>query len=389
MELTTPSGRSSFAQHRPLLDVHLDKAQVVRRVAPQPGDVVHAQACLPHGLAHRHAVVVLLLQPFGLEVADERARAQEGGLVALAFLFGEGHQFDAEGQAAARAVQLAHTGHGHEDAQPPVVLAAVAHCVVVRSGQEGAGLRRGRVVAAHHVAHGVHLHLVEAAFAHPLADRLRAGAVGLGEVGDGELPLLGIAGVGVLGQPFVPVPHIAADQWLGFELVVQPDLGDAVDVAQRLGALDVGVVVQAAREGVDDLRLVEPRAARPAHGQDEGKAKARVVVPVELLQPRELLGRAVREACRALLLRGFGREALRHHGLARQFGVGADQRQLRLGAGLAHGLRHGVLEVRERAKGPLAQRGLGDPGRVFVDAVQQLQRLVGMRGVELSDAQGH
>jgi hypothetical protein len=44
-----------------------------------------------------------------------------------------------------------------------------------------------------------------------------------------------------------------------------------------------------------------------------------------------------------------------HHGLARQFGVGADQRQLGLGAGLAHGLRHGVLEVRQRAKGPLAR----------------------------------
>ena len=222
-----------------------------------------------------------------------------------------------------------------------------------------------------------------------MADALGAGAVRIGEVGDGELAFLGIARVAVLGQALVPVPDVVAQHRLGAELVVQADLGNAVDVAQRLGALDVGVVVQAAREGVDDLRARQPRAARPAHGQDEREAKARVVVPVELLQSRKFFGRAVREACRALFVRGFGGQALRHHGLARQFGVGADQRKLRLGAGLAHGLRHDVLEVRERAKGPLAQRGLRDPGRVLVDAVQQLQRLVGMRGVELSDAQGH
>jgi hypothetical protein len=134
------------------------KPRYCARVALQLGNVVQAQACVLHGLAHGHAVGVLLIQPGRVEVADERARAEEGGLVALAFFFGKRHHLDAEGQALASAVQLAHAGHGHEDAQAPVVLAAVAHRVVVAAGHQVACAWRRRVVAAHHVAHGVYLH---------------------------------------------------------------------------------------------------------------------------------------------------------------------------------------------------------------------------------------
>ncbi len=102
----------------------------------------------------------------------------------------------------------------------------------------------GRVVAAHHVAHGVDLDLVKAAVAHPVADALGAGAVRVGEVGDGELALFGIARVAVLGQFLLPVPDIVAQRGLVAELVVQADLGNAVDVAQGLSELEVGVVVQ-------------------------------------------------------------------------------------------------------------------------------------------------
>jgi hypothetical protein len=51
-----------------------------------------------HRLAHGDAVGVLLVQPGVVEVAGQRARAQEHRLVALAFLLGEGHHLDAEGQ---------------------------------------------------------------------------------------------------------------------------------------------------------------------------------------------------------------------------------------------------------------------------------------------------
>ncbi|MNV36366.1 hypothetical protein D3C71_1278390 [compost metagenome] len=257
------------------------------------------------------------------------------------------------------------------------------------AGHEVACACGRRVVAAHHVAHGVDLHLVKAAVAHPVADALCAGAVRVGEVGDGELAFFGKAGVRVFGQFFLPVPHVVAQHGLGGELVVQANLGNAVDVAQGLGQFELGVVVQAPRKGVDDLPLGQARAARPAHGEDEREAEALVVGRVELLDALELLGRAVGQARRALLVGGFGREVFRHHGFARQLGVGADKTQLGVQLGSAHHLRQRVLQVRQRSEGPLRQGLLGKPRRVFVQPVQQRQGLGGAGGVELFQGQWH
>ena len=84
----------------------------------------------------------------------------------------------------------------------------------------------------------------------------------------------------------------------GFEaqLVVQANLYDAVDVAQALGQFVVGVVVQAALKGLNDLLLVQARAPWSAHGQDEGETKLGVVAGVELLDVRKLLRAAVGQA---------------------------------------------------------------------------------------------
>jgi hypothetical protein len=90
---------------------------------------------MQHGFAQRDAVGVLLLQPFLLEVAHQRARAQEGGLVALAFLFRKPTTSMWKGRRLPRWA-VAHAGHGHKDAQAAVVLAAVAHGVVVAAGQQ-------------------------------------------------------------------------------------------------------------------------------------------------------------------------------------------------------------------------------------------------------------
>ena len=197
-----------------------------------------------HGLAHGDAVGVFLFQPFGLEVADQRARAQKSGLVALAFFFGKGDYFKVKGQAFALAVQLAHTGHGREDAQASVILAAVAHGVVVRAGHQGFGLGRCGAVNADHVAHRVNRHLVKAAVAHAVHDGLRAGAVRVGQVGDSELAFIGVARVAEGAEFFLPVPQLVAQHRLVAELVVQPDLGNAVDVAQALLPLKLRVAVQ-------------------------------------------------------------------------------------------------------------------------------------------------
>jgi len=93
-----------------------------------------------------------------------------------------------------------------------------------------------------------------------MAEALGAGAVGVGQVGDGELALLCVARVAVLGQRLRPVPDLRCPaRGLDAELVVQADLGDAVDVAQALGCARSRVAVQAALEGGDDLGAVQAR----------------------------------------------------------------------------------------------------------------------------------
>ena len=76
-----------------------DEAEIVRRPAAQGGDRLQRrrQAGLLHGFAHRDAVGVLLVQPRRVEGADQRARSQESGLVALAFLLGEADHLEVEG----------------------------------------------------------------------------------------------------------------------------------------------------------------------------------------------------------------------------------------------------------------------------------------------------
>ncbi len=56
-----------------MLNVDFDEAQVVGRLALQLGDVVHVQPGLHHGFAHGDALGVFLIQPTGIELADERA----------------------------------------------------------------------------------------------------------------------------------------------------------------------------------------------------------------------------------------------------------------------------------------------------------------------------
>gem|GEM_PF-7004971 len=209
-----------------------------------------------------------------------------------------------------------------------------------------------------------------------------AGLVGLGQIGHRELAQRLVARIGVAGQCLHAVPGRLAERRLDAELVLQADLGDAMDVAQRFVELEVRQVAQPAGEGLDDGLLAQAVAARTPHGQDEGETEAAVVVGVELLDAVELLGRAGREPGLALFVRGFGGQRAGHHGLSGQFRVGADERQLRLARGLGHRSRQRMLELRQAAERPLAQRGLGDPGRVFVEAVEPGCGVLGWQAVE-------
>ena len=270
-----------------------------------------------------------MVQPRRVELAREGAGTQKGGLVTLAFFFGKRHHLHAKGQAFALARQFTYASHRHENAQPTIVFAAVANGVIVAAGQQPLGVAVVAVVNTHHVAYCVNVHLVETAVGlHPVRQALGAGAVRVGQVGHGQFTALCIPGLTVFGQALGPVPHQIAQRGLHAKLVVQADFGNAVDVAQTFRQLKVGVVVQPAGKGVDDLVLVQTLAARAAYRQYEGESELGVVVSVELLDACKLFGRAVGEPSLALFVGGFGGERLVHHGLACQFRVGANQTQL-------------------------------------------------------------
>ena len=378
-----------LVQHRALFDMHLDKAEVIRRVALEFGDVVHTQPGVLHGLAHGDAVGVFLVQPLGFEIANECAGAEESGLVTLAFFFGKTDHLEVERQAFALAVEFTHTGHGHKDAEAAVVFAAVAHRVVVATGHQGFGVGLVGLVAAHHVAHGVDLDLVKAAVAHPVRDALGAGTVRVREVGHGELAFFGEAGVRVGAEFFLPIPHVVAQRGRRTKLVVQANLGDAVDVAQRLGTLEVRVVVQPPLKCGDDLLLSQAGAAWAAHRQDEGETEFGTVGGVEFTDVRQLFGGAVCQACLALLVGALGGERVALHLFSGQLGVHVDQHHLLRGRGRAHGLRQGVFQVLQRLHGARREGLLGHPGGVFVNAVEQGDKVSGRGGVELVDGEGH
>ena len=121
------------------------------------------------------------------------------------------------------------------------------------------------------------------------------------------------------------------------------------------------MVVQAALEGGNDLGLGQAQATRAAHGEYGREAKARLVVGIELADMGQFIRSAIGQARLALLIGRFGRERVGFHGLASQLRVSADQVELLLIAAGSQRLHHGVLELRERPKGALCQRGLCDP----------------------------
>ena len=154
------------------------------------------------------------------------------------------------------------------------------------------------------------------------------------------------------------------------QLVVEADFGNAVDVAQALGALKVRMVLQAARQGGNDLGLAQTQTARPAHRQDKGKAKARVVGGVERLNALKLFGRAVGQAGLALFVARLGCERLADHGFASQLGVGANEGELGVLSAFAHHLRQHQFQVHQAGKGPVRGSGARNPGGMLVGAVE-------------------
>src|SRR5204863_9521856 len=150
-------------------------------------------------------------------------------LVALTYQLDTCDTLKRERKAPTGATQLANGDHRHEDAEAAVVASAVSHRVVMGARQERLRVRLGAAIDADDVADRVDLDAVEAALAHP-ADELRGGgAVRVGEVGDGQLAVLGVARVGVARQQLGTVPRLLAEDRPDAEAVGEAQLGDAVD----------------------------------------------------------------------------------------------------------------------------------------------------------------
>ncbi len=167
------------------------------------------------------------------------------------------------------------------------------------------------------------------------------------------------------------------------EQLVQAQLGDTLDLPQRFGQFIGMAVLQAPRKGGDDVLARQTLARRALDGQDEGKAELGVVLAVEALQGGKFVGAAQVQAGLGLFARRLGRQLSRDGGLAGQFGVGADESQLFFGRGQGQHALQFRLERRQAGKRPRGGCALGDPGRMFVDAMQLRDKIGLAAGVQV------
>ena len=358
--------------------MHFHIAQQVLRSARDGADRGGVMAGRDQGVAHAHAIGVALFQQRQVELAGHGRAAQKGALEAHAFFLGKADDFKMEGQLFALFMQVAHDGDRQHDAEPAIVFAAIAHGVVVRARHQRLRARHVRLITAHHIADRVYRHL-HAGLAHPGGQLRGRLLVGRRHVGAGQV----VAAVAVAGQGFAVAHDGRAESQAHVEQVVQAQLGDALDLAQRLKQLVGPAVFQAPREGGDDVLARQAFAGRAFHGQDERKTEPGVVVGVQPLQGGEFFRAAQVQAGFRLLARGLGRQLAGNRRLAGQFRVGPDQAQLFVWRGQAQHPLQFALERRQAGKRPRRRRAAGDPGRVFVDAVQLLDKLFGAAGVQV------
>ena len=136
IEVTTPSGMSISSSTGPCSMCTSMKPSAPVEVAPARRYRRRIQSGCLHRIAHRDAVGIGLVQPARIELPDDGTGAEEGRLVALSLLLGESDHLEVKRQAPALRRELPHHRHRHQDAEAAVVLAAVAHGVVVAAGVE-------------------------------------------------------------------------------------------------------------------------------------------------------------------------------------------------------------------------------------------------------------
>ena len=114
------------------------------------------------------------------------------------------------------------------------------------------------MIPSHHVANGIDIDFVKSGRLHGLLNAGAASQMCLCEIGHSQLPIFFEARIAELRQIFVPIPHLMAKGGFGSCFVVEPNFDNAVNVAQTLLQLKIGMTVQASFKGGNDLMFVEP-----------------------------------------------------------------------------------------------------------------------------------
>ncbi len=141
--------------------------------------------------------------------------------------------------------------------------------------------------------------------------------------------------------------------------LVEAEIGDLPDLAEGAGELGLAVAFEPFLEGAQDRRP----AAVPDR-QDEGKPEPVPVGPVQPMEALELRRRALIEARRGLLVARVPGQR-RDTGVIGEVRMGADERQLRVKTGHAHGLHHRPVKRRHGGEGLRRVAALRDPGRAL------------------------
>ena len=269
------------------------------------------------------------------------------------------------------------------------MLTAIANGVVVAPGEEVLGALLSGVVATDNVANGIDKNLVKSSALHCVLKICATSQMSFCEVGHGQLTILFESRIAVLRQVFLPVPNLLALCGEDGRFVVQANFNDAVNVAQTFLQFKIGMAMQASLKSSDDLMLVESCTPWAAHRQNKGPAKFLLVGCIQGLNFFELVRRAFCQARFALFVGRFGGQFIAHHGFASQLGVSANQTNLGLSACILQHLGHAVFQVCPRCKGSMFESAFGNPGGMFVEAIQELNGLLRGRCIQLFKSQCH
>jgi hypothetical protein len=184
-------------QHRALFDVQFDESLRLRQRQGRLAQVADAlQFVGEHGWPSmaRVAWASARLRPAGID-----QRAQHVGLEARAFLVGEHRHHQRMARREAGPVERCTTVNAGQHAVVAVVAATGCHGVDVRTGHHRRQVLEP-IAPAEDIAHRIDLH-AQAELAHPAANQVASGAIGIGQCQAAAATVAGVADAAQCLQP--------------------------------------------------------------------------------------------------------------------------------------------------------------------------------------------